>query len=65
VVTNSPQSPSFEHDFSANFSNKFSFSVMSHSNWSTRDMFHMWMFRVDDDTLVRLVLIGSCLWDKT
>lgn len=44
VVTNSPPSPSSEHSFSANFSGEFSFSDMSHSNWSTSEMFPTWMF---------------------
>ncbi|KAG9354641.1 hypothetical protein JZ751_001354 [Albula glossodonta] len=44
VVTNSPPRPSSEHSFSANFSGEFSFSDMSHSNWSTREMFPTWMF---------------------
>lgn len=44
VVTNSPPKPSSEHSFRANFSGEFSFSDMSHSNWSTREMFPTWMF---------------------
>lgn len=44
VVTNSPPRPSSEQSFRANFSGEFSLSDMSHSNWSTSEMFPTWMF---------------------
>ena len=47
VVTNSPPRPSSAHSLVANSSGLLSFSDMSHSNWSAREMLPTCMFSYD------------------
>lgn len=44
AVTNSPPRPSSAQSFIANFSGLFSFSDISHSTWSTKDVLPTCMF---------------------
>lgn len=44
AVTNSPPSPNSAQSRTANFSGLFSFSLMSHSIWSFREVFPTWIF---------------------
>lgn len=59
AVTNSPPRPNSAHNFNANCSGLFSFSDMSHSTWSTKEVLPTWMLSL---IMTRWSQDSSIIW---